>query len=300
MNEQQSIVVRPLDPVDFHGQSLVVVDRGGEPYVAMKQIVDGMGLSWPAQYRKLTEESARWGGVAMIAIPSTKGDQESVCMPLRKLTGWLMTLQPSRMEDEIAAKVLTYQNECDDALWAYWSQGVAVNPRAIPADPTLIGLPDFRDPGESARAWSVQYDRAQVAEKQVKQLAAKVEVDAPKVAFADQFKASKDCILVGELAKVLSAFLKRDITRKALFELMFTRQLVMRAHDGAIIPTQRGITYGWLQLREGSRLDTDGLMRLTKTTMVTAKGQVYFYNLLKQATDPRVTAAALRAEVLPD
>lgn len=299
MKEQQSLAVRPLDPVDFHGQSLVVINRGGEPFVAMRPIVKGMGLDWPSQYQKMIDNQERWG-VVMIPTPSQGGEQTTISIPLRKLPGWLMGLQPNRMNEDVSAKIVVYQNECDDALWAYWSQGVAVNPRAVSADPTAMGLPDFRDPGESARAWLTQYDRAKAAEQQAKQLAAKVEADEPSVAFAEQFKASKDCILVGELAKVLSAFLKRDITRKALFELLFARHLVMRAHDDAIIPTQRGVIYGWLRLREGTRRDPDGSLRLTKTTMVTAKGQVYVYNLLRQAADPRVTAAALCAEVLPD
>jgi hypothetical protein len=59
MSEQQ-VDVRVLDPVDFHGQALVVVERGREPYVAMKPIVEGMGLTWQPQHRKLTEDGDRW------------------------------------------------------------------------------------------------------------------------------------------------------------------------------------------------------------------------------------------------
>lgn len=158
--------VRVLDSVDFYGQALMVISKDNAPYVAMRPIVEGMGLSWPAQYRKLTEESARFC-VAMIAtqVPGDDQNREVTTIPLRKLTGWLMTLQPSRMEASIAKKVLLYQNECDDALWAYWSQGVAVNPRVqVPADPTLMGLPDFRDPIASAKAWLVEAERRVAAE----------------------------------------------------------------------------------------------------------------------------------------
>ena len=125
-----------LEPVEFHGQMLTVVDNEGQPYVAMRPIVDGVGLSWPAQYRKITEESGRWGTVAIMATTAADDkEREMVCLPLRKLTGWLMTLQTSRMEEEVAERVLMYQNECDDALWDYWSKGVAHNPRAVPLTP---------------------------------------------------------------------------------------------------------------------------------------------------------------------
>jgi anti-repressor protein len=112
-----------LEPVEFHGQALTVVDRNGEPYVAMKPVVEGMGLAWQPQHRKFSEDGERWG-ITMMVIPSQGGEQTTVCIPLRKLTGWLMTLQISRMDPEVAAKVLVYQNECDDALWSYWSKAM--------------------------------------------------------------------------------------------------------------------------------------------------------------------------------
>lgn len=138
MSEQQADV-RVLDPVDFHGQALVVVERDREPYVAMKPIVEGMGLAWQPQHRKLTEDGARWG-ITMMVMPSQGGEQIAVCLPLRKLGGWLMTLQTSRMDAVVASRVLTYQQECDDALWAYWSEGVARNPRAEPKTPGELFL----------------------------------------------------------------------------------------------------------------------------------------------------------------
>lgn len=41
--------------VPFHGDSLYVVNHNREPYVPMKPIVEGMGLDWKTQYRKLKQ-----------------------------------------------------------------------------------------------------------------------------------------------------------------------------------------------------------------------------------------------------
>lgn len=133
--------VQILDPVDFHGQALTVVNKDDQPYVAMKPVVEGMGLAWAPQHRKLTDEEGRWGVTMMVMqLPGDSQAREITTIPLRKLTGWLMTLQPSRMDAEVAAKVLVYQNECDDALWAYWSKGTAINPRAIAKTPAEMLL----------------------------------------------------------------------------------------------------------------------------------------------------------------
>jgi hypothetical protein len=118
-------------PVPFHGNTLYLIDHNGEPYAPMKPIVEGMGLDWGGQHKKLTSDSFRWGCVSLkgIQVPGDTQGRETLCMLLRKLPGWLMTVQPTRVRPEIREKILRYQNECDDVLWEYWTKGIAVNPR---------------------------------------------------------------------------------------------------------------------------------------------------------------------------
>lgn len=116
--------------VEFHGQQLITVKNGDDIFVAMKPVVEGMGLAWQSQHRKLSANKERWGITEMV-MPSNGGDQTVICLPLRKLHGWLMTIHPGKIKDPvIRANVVIYQNECDDALWKYWSEGIAINPRA--------------------------------------------------------------------------------------------------------------------------------------------------------------------------
>jgi hypothetical protein len=113
-----------LMTVPFHGNNLFITTVNGQPYTPMKPIVEGMGLDWRSQATKFRSNKDRWG-VVMITTPTGGDYQESTCLPLRKLTGWLMTIQPSRVAPEIRPKIITYQNECDDALWDYWTKGQA-------------------------------------------------------------------------------------------------------------------------------------------------------------------------------
>ncbi len=48
--------------------------------------------------------------------------QEAVCLPLRKLSGWLSTISPNKVKAELRETIIQYQNECDDVLWAHWSK----------------------------------------------------------------------------------------------------------------------------------------------------------------------------------
>ncbi|WP_052224031.1 phage antirepressor N-terminal domain-containing protein [Comamonas testosteroni] len=129
--------------VPFHGAELYVVEHNGQPYTPMKHIVEGMGLDWKSQHRKLASNRGRWGMVEL-TIPSTGGDIELrghddhagqrrrvTCLLLRKVAGWLSTIDSGRVKNpEVRARVIQYQNECDDALWQYWNDGTAINPRA--------------------------------------------------------------------------------------------------------------------------------------------------------------------------
>lgn len=104
--------------VDFHQDKLTLVEYNGQPYIAMKPLVENMGLDWRSQQRKLTAK--RWGMVKM-TIPTNGDLQEMLCLPLRKLFGWLNTISPNKVKPQLKQKIEVYQDECDDVLWAYWT-----------------------------------------------------------------------------------------------------------------------------------------------------------------------------------
>jgi hypothetical protein len=112
--------------IPFRQKELLLVDNGGEPFVPMKPVVDGMGLDWKSQYAKL--QGGRFNST-MVMITTVAGDgrqREMACLPLRKLAGWLMSIHASKVRPDLRDNVIAYQNECDDALWAYWNDGLAV------------------------------------------------------------------------------------------------------------------------------------------------------------------------------
>ncbi|MDF3864200.1 phage antirepressor N-terminal domain-containing protein [Pseudomonas denitrificans (nom. rej.)] len=119
-----------LMTVPFHGANLMLVEHDGQPFVPMKPVVEGIGLDWGGQAKRLSANQSRWG-ISVMEMPSAGGVQQVVCLPLRKLAGWLATVQASRVKDEVVKRrVIEYQEECDDALWQYWNDGHATNPRS--------------------------------------------------------------------------------------------------------------------------------------------------------------------------
>lgn len=132
-----------LFPVPFHGDTVVLVGQDNEAYVAMKPIATNMGLSWQGQHEKLAERFAS----VIKEIVTTGGDGKQyamICMPLKKLPAWLYSISPNKVAPELRDKIIRYQEECDDALWNYWTQGVAERPGAASTASKQIALSRHR------------------------------------------------------------------------------------------------------------------------------------------------------------
>lgn len=107
----------------------------------------------------------------------------------------------------------------------------------------------------------------------------------PKGIFADAVSASKQSILVGELAKLLCQN-GVDIGPNRLFDwLRANGYLIRRNGTDRNMPTQRAVEMGLFEIKESTVVHSDGHTTINKTPKVTGKGQVYFVNLfLKRAT----------------
>lgn len=114
--------------VDFHGHSLITLEQNGELYVAMKPIVEAIGLDWEAQFKRIKRRAVLNEGISMMEIPSAGGKQSVMCLPLKLLNGWLFGVDAERVKPEIRERVLDYQRSCYDVLHDYWSKGQATHP----------------------------------------------------------------------------------------------------------------------------------------------------------------------------
>ncbi len=110
----------------------------------------------------------------------------------------------------------------------------------------------------------------------------KVAEDKPRVLFANAVEASHTSILIGDLAKILKQN-GREIGQNRLFEWLRGNGYLMKFGERHNMPTQRSMEAGLFEVKESTINNPDGSVRITKTTKVTGKGQVYFVNLLAPA-----------------
>lgn len=105
----------------------------------------------------------------------------------------------------------------------------------------------------------------------------KIEADRPKVTFANAVNVSKDGMLIGMLAKLLHQN-GVDIGQKRLFQWMRDKGYLMKNGTDKNMPTQKARELGLFKVKERAIDNPDGSVRLTRTTLVTGKGQEYFIN----------------------
>ncbi|MFC5359067.1 phage antirepressor N-terminal domain-containing protein [Azospirillum himalayense] len=134
----------PLVAVEFYGATLIA-SEGDSPattLVVMKPVVEGMGLDWKGQHAKLKAHPVLSKGVEEISIPSAGGSQATTALPLTRLNFWLATIQPNKVPNpDTRARIIRYQEECADVLFAHFFGKVAEDDAAPAPNPSLSDLP---------------------------------------------------------------------------------------------------------------------------------------------------------------
>lgn len=103
----------------------------------------------------------------------------------------------------------------------------------------------------------------------------------PKALFADAVTASEDCVLIGELAKILKQNGINTGEKRLFSYLRKNGYLIKREGEDKNLPTQRSMELGIMQIKKTVITKSNGEVKVNKTPMITGKGQLYFINKFK-------------------
>lgn len=152
-----------------------------------------------------------------------------------------------------------------------------------------IAMIQRSDKGKEVRQYFLELERRwnspeavmnralEYSRKQVKALMEENKELKPKALFADAVSASDESILIGQLAKLIRQN-GYEIGQNRLFEWMRENGFLIKSGSRRNQPTQRAMDMGLLEVKERTISNPDGSTRITLTTKVTGKGQVYFVN----------------------
>jgi len=116
--------------VDFHQDTLFAVEQQDGVFVAITPICHALGVDAKRQRDRIQRDPILSEGGTMMALPSAGGMQETFCLRLDLVNGWLFGIDESLVrDDETRQKVLTYKRECYAALFSHY-----YDRRDIPTD----------------------------------------------------------------------------------------------------------------------------------------------------------------------
>jgi len=104
--------------VNFRGDDLYGFENDDGVFVALKPIVESMGMDWSAQLQRVKRDPILSEGMVIMTTPFGRGGaQDAVCLKLELVNGWLFTIDTSRIKDDaVREKVIVYQRECYGVL----------------------------------------------------------------------------------------------------------------------------------------------------------------------------------------
>lgn len=137
---------------------------------------------------------------------------------------------------------------------------------------------DFNSPEKvMARALKFAEQKLNVLQIENAQQKHMIETQRPKVLFADSVESSETSILIGDLAKLIKQN-GHDIGQNRLFEWLRNNDYLIKCGERKNMPTQKSMDLKLFEVKERTVNNPDGSIRVTKTTKVTGKGQIYFLN----------------------
>lgn len=138
----------------------------------------------------------------------------------------------------------------------------------------IAGQENMSDDELMAKALLVAQNKIAERDKQIERM-------KPKEVFADAVSASKDAILIGDLAKLISQNGYRT-GQNRLFDWLRKNGYLIKSGSSRNRPVQRYVEQGLFEVKETAINMPNGNVRTALTTKVTGKGQLYFVNKFLQ------------------
>lgn len=128
-----------------------------------------------------------------------------------------------------------------------------------------------------ARALKIANNEIDKLKADNKVLIADTERMKPKEIFADAVESSRTSILIGDMAKLIYQN-GHEIGQNRLFEWMRQNDYLIKSGGSKNMPTQKAMEQKLFEVKERTVVNQDGSVRITRTTLVTGKGQIHFIN----------------------
>lgn len=239
---------------NFQERDLRVIEKNSKPWFILNEVCGLLDLSPRVVRQRLSDDVC-----STYPIPDALGRiQESTIIDEDGL--YDVVLESRKPEAKVFRKWIT-----NDVIPSIRAHGAYMTPETIAK---TLADPDF-----------IINLATRLKEETAEKLRLKEKIDADRhlVLYAESMQVSKDSILVADLSKLLKQN-GVDIGERRLFRYLREEGYLIKSGSEYNMPTQRSMNLEIMEIKMGQRASASEGVKMTKTTKITGKGQVYFIN----------------------
>lgn len=226
-----------------------------EPMFCLSDICKSLGLSQPSKVKERLNEK----GVRTIPTLTSGGEQNLLYIN----------------EPNLYKAIFQSRKESAERFTEWVTSEVLPSIRKNGG--YIAGQETLSDDELLSKALLVAHNKIAERDKIIEQKQARIEQMKPKAIFADAVATSRTSILIGDLAKLICQN-GYQIGQKRLFEWLRNNGYLCKSGSSRNMPMQRYVEQGLFEVKESNVQNPDGSVRITRTTKITGKGQLYFVN----------------------
>lgn len=226
-----------------------------EPMFCLSDICKSLGLSQPSKVKERLNEK----GVRIIPTLTSGGEQNLLYIN----------------EPNLYKAIFQSRKESAERFTEWVTSEVLPSIRKNGG--YIAGQETLSDDELLSKALLVAHNKIAERDKIIEQKQTRIEQMKPKAIFADAVATSRTSILIGDLAKLICQN-GYQIGQKRLFEWLRNNGYLCKSGSSRNMPMQRYVEQGLFEVKESNVQNPDGSVRITRTTKITGKGQLYFVN----------------------
>lgn len=94
----------------------MIEETDGRGYVAVKPLCDALGISFQKQHEKIVNNSS-FNYHLMVTVAEDGKQREMLCIPVKKVGGWLFSINAKRVKPEIRERLLMFQEDLHTLIY---------------------------------------------------------------------------------------------------------------------------------------------------------------------------------------
>jgi anti-repressor protein len=249
--------------------------KDGEIYWVLKDVCESLGINNSKMVASRLDENEK-AGVSLTDLSSNGTRQKRAFTMINEPGLYKVILRSDKPEAKNFMNWVTHE-----VLPAIRRHGAYISSGKLEE---LMQSPD---------TWVKLIRTLQQERREKTMLKAKIKKDKAKVTFATAVEASKDGILIRELAKILKGNGVNVGQNRLFTKLRKDGFLIRQEGSDYNSPTQKAMELGLFKIKETAFTEPDGKVTLRRTAKVTGKGQSYFVNyfLAKPKANPKKKVA---------